>query len=152
MKSFLAESGVEEVCLNYLYELGWRVLYGPDIAPGEPAAERTSFKHALLEGRRRDAIARLYPGSDPGSVSQVIPTFRRPDRADVLAENLRIYSLVTGAVPVERRVASGQTRHDLARLIDFENTDRNEFLVLNQFTVLGDRHERRPDVVGFVTG
>ncbi|MGA9919701.1 MAG: type I restriction endonuclease, partial [Candidatus Dormiibacterota bacterium] len=152
MRSFLAESGVEEVCLNYLADLGWQVLYGPDIAPGEPAAERKSFKEALVEGRLRDAIERLNSDLDAGSVSQVIATLRRPESADVLAENLRIYSLLTGGVPVERRDASGQTRHDLARLIDFENTDRNDFLALNQFTVLGDQHERRPDVVGFVNG
>ena len=39
MKAFVAESGVEEVCLEYSANLGWQVLYGPDIAPGEAAAE-----------------------------------------------------------------------------------------------------------------
>jgi len=152
MRSFLAESGVEEVCLNHLADLGWQVRYGPSIASGEKAAERTSFKDALLEGRLRDAIARLHPGLDEGSVHQAIATLRRPESADVLAENLRIYGLLTGGVPVERRDANGQPRHDLVRLIDFEHPEQNDFLAVNQFTVIGDLSERRPDIVGFVNG
>jgi len=152
LRSFLAESGVEGVCLNYLSNLGWQVLYGPSIAPGESSAERTSFKDALLEGRLRDAIERLNPELDLGNVSQVIATLRRPESADVLAENLRIYGLVTGGVPVERRDDNGQPRHDLARLIDFEHPELNDFLAVNQFTVIGDLSERRPDIVGFVNG
>ncbi|MHB1640056.1 MAG: type I restriction endonuclease subunit R [Candidatus Dormibacteria bacterium] len=152
MRSFLAESGVEEVCLNYLAELRWQVLYGPDLAPSETAAERTSFRDGLLDGRLRDAIERLNPDLESGSVRQVIATLRRPESADVLAENARIYSLLTNGVPIERRDLNGQTRHDLARLIDFENPDINDFVAVNQFTVQGERSTRRPDVLAFVNG
>jgi hypothetical protein len=32
VRASVAESGVEEVCLEYVADLGWPVLHGPDIA------------------------------------------------------------------------------------------------------------------------
>jgi len=152
MKSFVAESGVEEACLDYFAELGWEVAYGPDIAPGEARAERASFRDVLLEGRLRAAVSRLNSDLTPTAVDQAVDTFRRPESADVMAENWRTYSLLTGGVPVEQRAANGEVRHVRAKLVDFEDPERNDFLVVNQFRVEGDRTPRRADVVAFVNG
>jgi len=152
VKSFVAESGVEEVCLEYFAELGWQVLYGPDIAPDEAQAERPSFREVLLEERLRSAIKLLNPRLSLGTVQEVVATLRRPESADVLAENWRIYRLLTGGVPIERRLDNGETRHELAWLIDFDDPDRNGFAVVNQLRVEGDKMPRRPDVVAFVNG
>ena len=114
MRSFVPESGVEEVCLDYFVDLGWQVLHGPDIAPGEARAERSSYREVLLEYRLRDAIRRINPRLTSAAIEDVIATVRRPESADVLAENWRIYKLLTTGVPVERRDDSGEIRHDLA--------------------------------------
>ena len=82
----------------------------------------------------------------------MVATVRRPESADVLAENWRIYKLLTTGVPVERRDERGEIRHDLAWLVDFEQPDRNEFLAVNQYSVQGDQSTRRPDIVLFVNG
>jgi type I restriction enzyme R subunit len=152
VKSFIAESGVEEVCLDYLSDLGWDVLYGPEIAPGEARAERANYREVILEDRLRSAIARLNPGLTPPVIDEVLATVRRPESADVLAENWRIYRLLTAGVPVERRTADGESRHDIVWLVDFEHPERNEFLAVNQYTVEGDQSTRRPDIVVFVNG
>lgn len=152
MRAFIAESGVEEVCLDYLADLDWGVLYGPEIAPGESRAERSSYREVLLEDRLRTAITALNPTLTPSVVDEVIATVRRPESADVLAENWRIYRLLTTGVPIERRTAEGESRHDVAWLVDCEHPERNEFLGVNQYTVEGDQSTRRPDVVLFVNG
>ncbi len=152
MKSFIAESGVEEVCLDYLADLGWDVLYGPEIAPGEARAERSSYRDVILEDRVRSAIATLNPALTPAVIDEVLATVRRPESADVLAENWRIYRLLTTGVPVERRTTNGETRHDVAWLVDFDDPERNEFVAVNQYTVEGDQSTRRPDIVLFVNG
>jgi type I restriction enzyme R subunit len=152
MRSFLAESGVEETCLDYFAELGWEVRYGPDIAPGELRAERDSFRDVLLEDRLRAAVGRLNPELSLAEIDGAISTLRRPESMDVLAENLRVYTLLTSGVPVERRSSDGETRHSLAWLIDFEWPERNDYVVVNQFRVEGDRTPRRADVVAFVNG
>jgi type I restriction enzyme R subunit len=149
---FLAESGVEETCLDYFAELGWQVEYGPDIAPGEERAERASFRDVLLESRLRSAVGLFNPELSGPAVEEVVATFRRPESADVLAENWRTYSLLTGGVPVEQRDERAETRHLRARLVDFERPEHNDFLVVNQFRVEGDRTPRRADVVAFVNG
>jgi len=152
VKSFVAESGVEEACLDYFAELGWQVAFGPDIAPGEPRAERPSYRDALLEGRLRAAVRLFNPGLSPSAVDDVVATLRRPESADLMAENLRTYKLLTEGVPVEQRRPGGEVRYLRAQVVDFERPERNDFLAVNQFRVEGDRTPRRADVVAFVNG
>ena len=152
MKAFVAESGVEEVCLEYFADLGWQVLHGPDIAPGEPAAEQSSYRDVLLEGRLLAAVAQLNPQLTPEDASEMVATVRRVESADLLAENWRMHRLVTDGVPVERRTANGETRHDVVQLVDFDHPGRNDFVVVNQISVEQDHKVRRPDVLAFVNG
>jgi type I restriction enzyme R subunit len=57
----LNESIVEDAALDWFGELGYAVGHGPQLAPGEPAAERQSFGDVVLVGRLREAIRRLNP-------------------------------------------------------------------------------------------
>ena len=152
MKSFVAESGVEEVCLDYFADLGWQVLSGPEIAPGEAKSERASYRDVLLEGRLRAAISWLNPGLSAETTDQVVATVRRAESADVLAENWRVHRILTQGVPIERRDEHGELRDDLAWLIDFEHPERNDFAIVNQMSVEQDNKTRRPDVLMFVNG
>ncbi len=152
MRSFVAESTVEEACLDLFAHLGWQILYGPAIAPDMPKGERPSYRDALLPGRLEEAIRRLNPELSVAEAADVMATLRRPESADLLAENWRTFRLITGGVPVERRGEDGQLLHVLARLIDFDEPESNDFVVVNQFTVAGDRRNRRADVVAFVNG
>ena len=152
MRSFVAESGVEEVCLDYFADLRWEVLHGPDIAPDQPGAERSSYRDVLLEVRLREALTRLNPDLSSEEVAEVVASVRRAESADLLAENWRAYRLMTHGVQVERRIPTGETRHDIARLIDFDHPDRNDFVVVNQMSVEQDNRTRRPDVLAFVNG
>ena len=152
MTTFIAEDAVEAICLEYFDELGWSVVYGPDIAPEEPASERASYRDVLLEDRLAAAVERLNPGITPTAVADVLATFRRPESVDLKSENWRTYAMLTRGVPYERRQADGTIRSDLARLINFDDPISNDFVAVNQFTVEGDNHTRRPDVVAFVNG
>jgi hypothetical protein len=110
VKAFVAESGIEEVCLEYFADLGWQVLHGPDIAPGGAGGGAVVYRDVLLEGRLRAAVAQLNPQLAPEDVSEVVATARRAESADLLAENWRVHGLVTNGVPVERRTAYGEWR------------------------------------------
>lgn len=57
----LTESTVEEAALEWFGELGYSIGHGPEMAPGEAAAERDSFSEVVLVGRLREAIRRLNP-------------------------------------------------------------------------------------------
>jgi type I restriction enzyme R subunit len=152
VKSFLAESAVEDVCLGYFADLGWQVAYGPDLAFDGKTPERTGYKDPLLEGRLRSAVELLNPHLTPADIDQVLSILRRPESSDVLAESWRLYRFLAQGVPLERRTASGGVEHELVWLVDFENPERNDLLVVNQFTVQGDQSTRRPDILVFVNG
>ena len=152
MRAFVAESGVEEVCLEYFADLGWQVLHGPEIAPDEPKSERSSYRDVLLEGRLRSAVSWLNPTLAPETVDDVVATVRRPESSDVMAENWRVHRMLTDGVPIEYRNERGELRSDRAKIVDFDHPERNDFVVVNQMSLEQDDKTRRPDVLAFVNG
>jgi len=145
------ESGLELAVLDLLDRLGWRVEHGPDIAPGVLRAKRSDYREVVLAGPLREAVVRLNPDLPLDAVDDVVKTALRPESQVAESENWRGYRLLVEGVPVDYRAVDGSIRSARARLIDFDRPDRNDYLAVNQFTVLGTR-ERRPDVVLFVNG
>jgi len=150
--SGISEAVVEEACLGWFRDLGFATAYGPDIGPGGVAEERASWEDVVLVGRLRDAVARINPDLPRSAVDQVVATVLRAESQNVMAENARLHRLVTEGVAVEYRAGSGEVRHGLAWLVDFDAPARNDWLVVNQFTVVERGRNRRADVVVFVNG
>jgi type I restriction enzyme R subunit len=147
-----AESVVEEAALAWLAGAGWSVKHGIDIAPGEAAAERADFEQVVLETRLRDALRRLNPGLPSEASEDALRKLTRPEGADLVARNRSLHRLLVNGVNVEYRTAEGQIRGAQARVIDFDNVASNDWLAVNQFGVIENKHSRRPDVVLFVNG
>jgi len=137
--------------LDLLGRLGWAVRHGPEIAPGEPAAERGDYREVVLADRLREAVVRLNADLPLDAIDDVVNTALRPESQVAQSENWRAYRLLVEGVPVDYRGSDGSVRSARARLIDFDRPDNNDFLAVNQLTVLGTR-ERRLDVVLFVNG
>ncbi|MBI3272662.1 MAG: HsdR family type I site-specific deoxyribonuclease [Planctomycetes bacterium] len=148
----MAESTVEEAALSWLRELGWAVAYGPAIAPGEPAAERTDFGQVLLLARLRGAVARLNPHLPPATLDEAVRKVARPASPSLVADNHAFHAMLVDGVEVEHRRRDGSIAGDRARLIDFADADANDWLAVNQFTVIEGQVNRRPDLVLFVNG
>jgi type I restriction enzyme, R subunit len=146
----ITEGLVEEACLGYFQALGFHTLPGPTIAPDSRTSERTSWDDVLIRGRLREAIARINPDLPAGAVEQVIARVLRAESQSATAENERVHRLLVEGVPVEHRV-DGAVRTSLAWLIDWDDPENNDWLVVNQFTIVGLK-TRRPDVVVFVNG
>ena len=150
--SGISEGVVEEACLDFFRALGYHTLYGPEIGPGGSSQERGAWEDVVLVGRLRDAVARINPELDGSSVDAVMAKVLRADSQNAMAENLRVHLLVTQGVPVQQRAKDGSIRHVLAWLVDFEYPERNDWLAVNQFSVVQSGKNRRPDVVVFVNG
>ncbi|MFN4236111.1 MAG: type I restriction endonuclease subunit R [Vogesella sp.] len=148
----MTEDQLEQEALSWLVETGYRHVYGPAIAPEGEHAERTDYRQPLLIARLRTAIARLNP---------LVPLVAREDALaqvmdlgipSTLAANRHFHGLLVNGVPVQYQ-KDGETRGDFVRLIDWENTPgSNEFLAINQYTLKGPKHARRPDIILFVNG
>ncbi|MCX7207375.1 MAG: type I restriction endonuclease subunit R [Proteobacteria bacterium] len=147
----MTEDQLEQEALSWLVETGYRHLCGYDIAPDGKDAERGDYMQPVLIERLRSAIARLNP---------LIPLVAREDAIKqvldlgtpaLLAANRHFHGLLVNGVPVQYQ-KDGETRGDFVRLIDFAEASKNEFLAINQYTLKGAKHTRRPDIILFVNG
>ncbi len=166
--SALNESDVEEAALEWFGELGYAVVHGPQIAPGEPAAERESFGDVVLVGRLREAIHRLNPAMPQEARDEALRKVLRVATTTLVQTNRAFHLMLRDGISIEYIEPSpqpsptgrgrsevegeGQRRWGIVRLIDFTDVRLNDWLVVNQFTVIEGQHNRRPDIVVFING
>ena len=148
----LTESVVEEAALAWLESLGYTILSGPEIAPGEAQAERDEYRQVVLERRLRQALQRLNPQVPVDALEEAFRKLTRPDSPSLVANNHLVHKYLVEGVPVEYQREDGSIGGDLVRVLDYDDPEANEFLAVSQFTIVEDHHERRPDIVLFVNG
>ena len=147
----MTEDQLEQECLGWLADVGWQHRHGPDIAPDGAAPERENYRQVLLLGRLRSAVAALNPGVPAAAREDAIRQVLDLGTPVLLAANRHFHRLLVGGVPVQYQ-RDGETRGDFVRLVDWGNPARNAWLAVNQFSVTGPHHTRRPDIVLFVNG
>jgi len=148
----LTESMVEDAALEWFGELGYAVGHGPHLAPGEPAAERQSFGEVVLVGRLREAIRRLNPAIPEEAREEALRKVLRVGTPSLTQTNRAFHRMLRDGVPVEYPRPDGSIAGDHVRLVDFGEVRANDWLAVNQFTVIEGQHNRRPDIVVFVNG
>ena len=148
----LNESTVEQAALQWLGELGYAIGHGPEMAPGEAVAERDSFSDVVLVGRLRDAIRRLNPAIPEDAREDALRKVLRVGMPSLTQTNRAFHKMLRDGVPVEYPRADGSIAGDYVRLVDFDNVLSNDWLAVNQFSVVEGQHTRRPDIVVFVNG
>lgn len=144
------ESVVEQATLDWLREIGYRTGYGPIDA--EIGTVREQPSDVVLWSRVEDALRRLNPEASTQMVRAALARIRRADSQDIALENQRMHDLMVKGVPVEAKAADGETTTVLLRIIDFERPEQNDWYAINQFTVVENGHNRRPDIVVFLNG
>ncbi len=145
------ESDIEEASLNWLTNLGYTVLHGPDIAPDTPNAERSAYNEVILTHRLRNAVARLNPKIPSDAQEEAIRKVLNPDSHALVQNNRSFHLMLIEGIEVEYRQPDGKIRGGRVRLIDFDTPENNDWLAVNQFTVV-ETSERRPDIVLFING
>lgn len=144
------ESAIEDAALDYLRALGYSTAFGPNLAPEGSQPERTSFEQVYLYDRLRSAARRINP-QHLDLIDEAIKRLERAESQNEVAENSRVHKLLIHGVPIEFRDTSGDVRTTSIRLIDFDAPGKNDWLAVNQFTIVGNKN-RRPDVLVFVNG
>jgi len=148
----LNESIVEEAALEWFGELGYTLGHAALLAPGEPAAERDSFGDVVLVGRLRNAIAQLNRAIPEEAREDALRKVLRIATPSLVQTNRAFHRLLRDGVAVEYPRPDGSIAGDHVRLLDFCTVAANDWLALNQFTVIEAQHNRRPDIVVFVNG
>ncbi|MDA8163236.1 MAG: type I restriction endonuclease, partial [Desulfobacteraceae bacterium] len=152
--SNFTESVVEDAALAWLKSFGYAVLHGPDIAAGEPAAERSdpNCRDVILESRLRQALVRLNPDLPAEALDDAYRKLTRTDAPSLIERNRALHRMLVDGVTVEYRSKDGSIAGAQAKVIDFDKPGNNDWVAVNQFTVAEGQHTRRPDVVLFVNG
>jgi type I restriction enzyme R subunit len=150
--STFSESTVESAALAWLSELGWQVKHGSEIAPYGLFAERQDYGQVVLNQRLRDALARLNPDLPPEALQDAFRKLVNPPGATLEQRNCALHRMLVDGVTVEYRRPDGAIAGAQVRILDFDDPDNNDWLAVNQYTVVENRHTRRPDVVLFVNG
>jgi type I restriction enzyme, R subunit len=141
----------EQSLIEWLRGQGYEYLYGPNIAPGQPNAERVDFRGVVLKDRLLAAVRRFNPQLPPEQAEQVVEDLVNYHNADLILGNKEMYAFIAEGVKKTWR-DNGEEKAEIVKLIDFANVEANEFLIVNQFTVQGVDNVCRLDGVVFVNG
>ena len=147
----ISENELEQLALTWFQDSGWEFRHGPDIASDGDTPERADYRQAILPGRLLDELWRLNPQVPEAVLDEVLHRLTKPGQLSLIQNNRDFHEALRDGVPVEYD-QGGEKRGDRVRLIDFTQPERNRFLVVNQFTIQGVRHTRRPDIVVFING
>jgi type I restriction enzyme R subunit len=160
--AILTETILEQTALDWFESLGWKTAFGPDISPdlsalglsqriGGLAYEREDYHQVVLVGRLRAALENINPNIPLDAIDEAVRRITRNESPSLIENNRRFHRMLTDGVDVSY-IQEGREIHDKVWLFDLEDLENNDWLVVNQFTVIEDRRNRRPDIVIFVNG
>jgi type I restriction enzyme R subunit len=148
----LTEAEIEDILLELFQRLGYKHLAKDIAGPDGSHPERESHNDVILSQRLRDAIDRLNPTIPPEARDDAFKKLIATEKPSLIEENRRLHQALVEGIDVEFYAEDGTIRGDKVYAINFAHPDANDWLVLNQFTVIENSHNRRPDVVVFVNG
>ncbi|MCK4421302.1 type I restriction endonuclease subunit R, partial [candidate division WOR-3 bacterium] len=151
MHNIITESDVELAALEILENLGYEILHGPDISGDGVHPERQSYSDVVMLDRLKRAIDRINPKIPTGAKEEALKMVLRLFNQNLAENNRQFHNMVVNGVDVEYRL-DDRIIDDKIWLFDFKNSENNEFLAVNQFTVIEDNNNRRPDIVLFING
>ena len=147
----MTEDQLEQEALGWLASVGYTPLNARDLDHLDPRLERASTREVLLAVSLREAIARLNPHMPSSAHEDAYKQVVDMGQPALLLGNRAFHRVLVAGVPVQYQ-KDGETRGDFVRLVDWHNTAANEWLAVQQFTIKGPRHTRRPDIILFING
>jgi type I restriction enzyme, R subunit len=145
MNAFITENDIEQIALSILQDdLNYTLFYGPDLT--------RSYKEVVLNERLRQAIHLLNPTIPAEAKEEAFKKVLRTASLNLLENNETFHRLLTEGVDVKYAIGAGKTKTDKVWLIDFNQPRKNDFVAVNQFTVVENHQNKRPDIVLFING
>ncbi|MEK6616560.1 MAG: type I restriction endonuclease subunit R, partial [Bacteroidota bacterium] len=147
----ITENIIEESAIEILVSLGWVYANGKEISPEGLFCERESFSQVILTNRLRSAIAKINPHIPADAQEAALQKMLRIYSPDLLHNNETFHKELIEKVKIPYQHNGFERSHEVA-LIDFENPSNNQFLVVNQYTIIENNQNKRPDIILFVNG
>lgn len=147
----ITEDKIETFAIEVLQSMGWEYVHGLAIAPGAEQAERESFEQIVLVDRLRKSVSVLNPTIPHDAQEQAIQKVLRIYSPELLHNNETFHQLLVEKVKIPYQQDGFERSYEVA-LMDFENPLNNEYLCVNQYTIVEKNQNKRPDVLLFVNG
>ncbi|SDH42616.1 type I restriction endonuclease subunit R [Desulfosporosinus hippei] len=146
------ESHLEEATLEWFEELGYQIIFAPDIAPDGEYSERRDYSDVILSERLKEALTRINPKLPSDAIEDAYRQISVPQNPSLLMNNQAFQKMITDGIDVQVKQADASYKTEKAYVFDYIKPLKNEFIVVNQFTVIEHGVEKRPDVIVFVNG
>ena len=147
----MKEDNIENYAIDLFKSQGYNYIYAPDVAPDSDNPIRISFEDVVIVDTLKDKLAIINPTVNPNLLDDAIKKLLRLVSDNLLSDNETIHQFIVDGIKVEYS-QNGAVRGEIVNLIDFDNPDNNDFTVMNQFTIIENGNNKRPDLVIFVNG
>jgi type I restriction enzyme R subunit len=151
MSNKITENEIELFAIELLEKQGFEYIYAPEIAPDSENPMRESFEDVILKEKLTNALATINPALDYDQIEYAVKQCERLKTTELLTDNETFHKMLTEGITVEVQ-RDGVTRGEIVKLIDFDDVSNNDFVVSNQFTIIENGANKRPDLIIFVNG
>ena len=145
------EEDLENTSIDYFKELGYEYKFGIDIAPDGDSPERKDYSDVILTDRLKDSLYTINTGVPNDIIDEAIKKILIPQHPDLIVNNRDFHKMITDGIDVEYK-SDNRILYNKVFLFDFREPERNDWLIVNQFTVIENNINKRPDIVVFVNG
>lgn len=149
----ITEDQLEQLCLNWFKSIGYDYVSGYLMAPDGENPERSNYRQIILHERLLSQLKLINPHIPVSTIEQVALSLGKAETPILIKNNQAFHQALLQGVKVEYKLAnSNDSKTDYVRLVDFATVENNQFLVVNQFTIIGTKGNRRPDIIVFING
>ena len=147
----ITENIIEQSAIESLISVGYTYINGKNISPEGLSCERDSFSQVILIRRLEEAVEKLNPHIPLPARQQAVQKVLRIFSPDLIHNNETFHQYLVEKIKIPYQQNGYERSHEVS-IVDFENPLNNEFLVVNQFTIIENNHNKRPDILLFVNG
>jgi type I restriction enzyme R subunit len=151
MSNKITENKIELFAIELLEGLGFEYIYAPSIAPDSENPMRESFEDVILKDKLLNAMIAINPSLEFDQIEYALKQCQRLNSSELLSDNEAFHKMLIEGITVEIQ-RDGVTRGEIVKLIDFDDVSNNDFVVSNQFTIIENGVNKRPDLILFVNG
>ncbi len=150
--NILSENQIEQIALDtFRDELNYQIVHGAELSPDGNQFER-EYSEVVLPKRLKQAIDKFNPTFPEEAKEEALKKVLRIVSPNLITGNEEFHKFLIEGVDITFRNANNEIRTDKIWLIDYQNPDNNEFIAVNQFTIIENRNNKRPDIIIFVNG
>ena len=151
MSNKITENEIELFAIELLEKQGFEYIYAPNIAPDSETPLRESFEDVILKEKLTNALTHINPSLEYDQIEYAVKQIQRLRTTELLTDNETFHKMLTEGITVEVQ-KGGVTRGEIVKLIDFDCFSNNDFVVSNQFTIIENGINKRPDLILFING